>query len=70
MMLMASDLMLSDKSQSKTNTVLSHLYVESRKFELIVTENISRWHDGGWKVDEIWVGGENVKTSRYKINKF
>lgn len=43
--------------------------MESGKLELVDTENILVVdRGGGWQVDEMWVGYQNIKTSRYKMN--
>ena len=63
-------IMLSEISQTeKTNTVWSHLYVESKKTELIETENslvVAR--GGSWEVNERSEGGWRVQTFRYEIS--
>ena len=54
--------------QGKTNTVWSHLYVESKKFKLIETESRLVVVRGGG-IGEKGEGGQRVQTSRYK-NEF
>ena len=52
---------LSEISQRKTNTIRSHLYVESKNVKLIETENrlmVTR----GWRLEEMvrcWTKGTN-----------
>ena len=57
----------------KTNTVWSHLYVESKKNKKQIHRNrdqICGCQKQGGGVGELDEGGQKVQTSGYKINKY
>ena len=67
--------MLSEMSQTTTNTVWSHLYAKSKTTELIKTEKqrIDWWlpgAGGGWlEMTEMGKCGQKLPTSSYKMDK-
>ena len=62
------DIMLSEMSQRKTNTVWSYLYVEAKKSELIETENrlVGARVRSGWGWEE-WMKG--FKMHKYPVTQ-
>ena len=71
-------IMLSEISQTKTNTVWSHLYVESLKNKTMLIDTGTDWwlpemaEAGGWWLvvgGQMSEGHQKVQTSNYKISK-
>ena len=61
--------MLSVVSQTKKDTVWSHLHIESKRtWTHRYIEQISGCQRRGWGVGETGEGGQKVQTSSYKIN--
>ena len=72
--------MLSEISQRKTNTLCYHLHVESKKIKQTnicyktetdskIREQSSGYQWGEGRRGEVGVGGEQIQTTMYKINK-
>ena len=62
-----------NKSKTKTNTLWSHLYVESRETKFIETEVIcvvARGGRCGMGDGGLGEGGQKIKTSSFKVSKF
>ena len=51
------------QTNKQTNTTWSHLYVDSKTKQKMLTDTKKRW--GGWD----WMKGQKVQTSSYRINK-
>ena len=63
-------IMLSEKSQRKTNNVWSHLYMESKKQNKTKTNSEREIRDRRWGEGEMEEGGQKIATFCYKINKY
>ena len=62
------DITLSKISQTKTNTVCYHLYVESTKSQIHRNRKNGGYQGQGWeKLEDV---GQRVQTSSEKMNNF